>query len=44
MVSKKNHGIIFHMYQKIYRINQALQKHKEGEIVVMLNLIPDMSY
>jgi len=22
------------MYQKIYRINQALQKHKEGEIVV----------
>ena len=26
----KNHGITFHMYQRMYRINEAFKKCKEG--------------
>lgn len=30
---QNNHGITFHAYQRMYRINQAFQKYKEGESV-----------
>lgn len=29
----RNHGITFHAYQRMFRINQAFQKYKEGESV-----------
>lgn len=30
---QKNHGMTFHAYQRMYRINNAFKKYKEGQLV-----------